>query len=189
MRLASASAKRSLSPRSLRNTAIRDATSPGVGILTPPGAPTARSRALRVPPRAAPSCACGPPSASRSRVSGSHPSTRFRPLGGGRGPSEAFGRPRSPPRASLRTLQRLPSVQSVEHRLSVRLGRRDLSHRALQAQRRVVRVLRGDVILQPLGHQRVARSEEHTSELQSHVNLVCRLLLEKKKEKKKRKPV
>src|SRR5690242_21421597 len=25
-----------------------------------------------------------------------------------------------------------------------------------------------------------ARSEEHTSELQSHVNLVCRLLLEKK---------
>src|SRR5690242_21005790 len=27
----------------------------------------------------------------------------------------------------------------------------------------------------------VARSEEHTSELQSHVNLVCRLLLEKKK--------
>src|SRR4051812_49468030 len=31
----------------------------------------------------------------------------------------------------------------------------------------------------------VARSEEHTSELQSHVNLVCRLLLEKKKKKKK----
>src|SRR5438477_4036842 len=30
-----------------------------------------------------------------------------------------------------------------------------------------------------------ARSEEHTSELQSHVNLVCRLLLEKKKKKKK----
>src|SRR6266480_7379972 len=37
-------------------------------------------------------------------------------------------------------------------------------------------------------HQRAAdrdggveRSEEHTSELQSHVNLVCRLLLEKKK--------
>src|SRR5690242_21539727 len=29
--------------------------------------------------------------------------------------------------------------------------------------------------------QRQERSEEHTSELQSHVNLVCRLLLEKKK--------
>src|SRR6266571_440558 len=28
------------------------------------------------------------------------------------------------------------------------------------------------------------RSEEHTSELQSHVNLVCRLLLEKKKKEK-----
>src|SRR5260370_29360536 len=27
----------------------------------------------------------------------------------------------------------------------------------------------------------VVRSEEHTSELQSHLNLVCRLLLEKKK--------
>src|SRR5690242_21060965 len=32
------------------------------------------------------------------------------------------------------------------------------------------------------------RSEEHTSELQSHVNLVCRLLLEKKKKTKKKKP-
>src|SRR5690242_20866994 len=29
--------------------------------------------------------------------------------------------------------------------------------------------------------ERLERSEEHTSELQSHVNLVCRLLLEKKK--------
>src|SRR5690242_21896294 len=38
----------------------------------------------------------------------------------------------------------------------------------------------------PGAHQRrgqrvTTRSEEHTSELQSHVNLVCRLLLEKKK--------
>src|SRR5436190_18619257 len=30
----------------------------------------------------------------------------------------------------------------------------------------------------------LARSEEHTSELQSHSDLVCRLLLEKKKNKK-----
>src|SRR5260370_14144218 len=29
----------------------------------------------------------------------------------------------------------------------------------------------------------LSRSEEHTSELQSHLNLVCRLLLEKKKKK------
>src|SRR5256885_5740136 len=36
---------------------------------------------------------------------------------------------------------------------------------------RVIRMTRGDI----------ARSEEHTSELQSPCNLVCRLLLEKKK--------
>src|SRR5438270_6913547 len=34
-------------------------------------------------------------------------------------------------------------------------------------------------------HAKVARSEEHTSELQSQSNLVCRLLLEKKKNKQK----
>src|SRR5438477_5593347 len=34
------------------------------------------------------------------------------------------------------------------------------------------------------GRADAARSEEHTSELQSHVNLVCRLLLEKKKKRK-----
>src|SRR5687768_6568958 len=33
----------------------------------------------------------------------------------------------------------------------------------------------------------VSRSEEHTSELQSRLHLVCRLLLEKKKKKKKNK--
>src|SRR5260370_23908046 len=32
------------------------------------------------------------------------------------------------------------------------------------------------------------RSEEHTSELQSHLNLVCRLLLEKKKNKRQHLP-
>src|SRR2546430_7654591 len=34
-----------------------------------------------------------------------------------------------------------------------------------------------------LGRGRSSRSEEHTSELQSQSNLVCRLLLEKKKKK------
>src|SRR2546430_7354228 len=33
------------------------------------------------------------------------------------------------------------------------------------------------------GHASFGRSEEHTSELQSQSNLVCRLLLEKKKKK------
>src|SRR5207302_9497521 len=36
----------------------------------------------------------------------------------------------------------------------------------------------------PRWRLRSARSEEHTSELQSRENLVCRLLLEKKKQKK-----
>src|SRR5690242_21466329 len=36
-------------------------------------------------------------------------------------------------------------------------------------------------VIRSTGRARLnARSEEHTSELQSHVNLVCRLLLEKK---------
>src|SRR5437588_1774948 len=33
--------------------------------------------------------------------------------------------------------------------------------------------------------EKLSRSEEHTSELQSHSDLVCRLLLEKKKNKNK----
>src|SRR5688572_31362154 len=37
-----------------------------------------------------------------------------------------------------------------------------------------------------VGPHRADRSEEHTSELQSQSNLVCRLLLEKKKNKSKR---
>src|SRR5256885_11864411 len=36
-------------------------------------------------------------------------------------------------------------------------------------------------LLAPSGHAAPPRSEEHTSELQSPCNLVCRLLLEKKK--------
>src|SRR2546426_1454363 len=38
--------------------------------------------------------------------------------------------------------------------------------------------------VQPAEARDVERSEEHTSELQSPCNLVCRLLLEKKKKKK-----
>src|SRR5690348_942609 len=37
-----------------------------------------------------------------------------------------------------------------------------------------------DVIERLRGHSAIGRSEEHTSELQSPVHLVCRLLLEKK---------
>src|SRR5260370_9689347 len=42
------------------------------------------------------------------------------------------------------------------------------------------RRLSGNVLCS-LSRRTVTRSEEHTSELQSHLNLVCRLLLEKKK--------
>src|SRR2546429_7057291 len=42
------------------------------------------------------------------------------------------------------------------------------------------------LVLKPIGLDAAerARSEEHTSELQSRLHLVCRLLLEKKKKKK-----
>src|SRR5207237_10855891 len=43
------------------------------------------------------------------------------------------------------------------------------------------KVSSGDSV--PAADQMNRRSEEHTSELQSHLNLVCRLLLEKKKKK------
>src|SRR5256885_9559679 len=44
-------------------------------------------------------------------------------------------------------------------------------------------LLYGGIVAAVLGLAKVHRSEEHTSELQSPCNLVCRLLLEKKKYK------
>src|SRR5688572_32536547 len=48
----------------------------------------------------------------------------------------------------------------------------------------------GEAERRPVGDdlERARRSEEHTSELQSQSNLVCRLLLEKKKKRKSRDP-
>src|SRR5260370_8393954 len=51
----------------------------------------------------------------------------------------------------------------------------DAAHLQYLAQRVVPAAGRREIALH--------RSEEHTSELQSHLNLVCRLLLEKKKKK------
>src|SRR5690242_21077801 len=63
--------------------------------------------------------------------------------------------------------------------------RRRREQHCLDARRRAPRSGGGDRPLRAgrSRAQRLARvrSEEHTSELQSHVNLVCRLLLEKKK--------
>src|SRR5690348_18189886 len=79
---------------------------------------------------------------------------------------------RRPPRSTLFPYTKLfRSPQRQRERLRVRHGRRDRGHGAWRS---VVRA-RG----------RQIRSEEHTSELQSPVHLVCRLLLEKKKKKKK----
>src|SRR5437667_255085 len=88
---------------------------------------------------------------------------------------------RRPPRSTLFPYTTL--FRSIRHhRMPVRRG---LAGGARGADRRradqVLRgIVRGDGCAR--GHQ---RSEEHTSELQSHHDLVCRLLLEKKKLKLK----
>src|SRR5690242_21038701 len=82
-------------------------------------------------------------------------------------------------------------------RIRFDLGRRSLfedaavvhdAHRFNDPQRHIHIVLDDDEAdvrgQRPQNFNELARSEEHTSELQSHVNLVCRLLLEKKKKKK-----
>src|SRR2546427_8210534 len=82
---------------------------------------------------------------------------------------------RRPPRSTLfpyTTLFRSPAAPDV------RRNRADFSLAWLHGGRRAGN---GDSVLQLRGAQYPRRSEEHTSELQSQSNLVCRLLLEKKK--------
>src|SRR3989449_1992411 len=70
-------------------------------------------------------------------------------------------------------------VENADHDLLAQLGRqrRDAEVDGLSVHRHA-----GAPVLRPQdGRARVARSEEHTSELQSRLHLVCRLLLEKKK--------
>src|SRR5438477_9840072 len=97
---------------------------------------------------------------------------------------------RPPPRSTLfpyTTLFRsVPALADSRRRLrGAHEGRSGRPARAFRALARAVasRAARGGG-----GDRRLPprRSEEHTSELQSHVNLVCRLLLEKKKKKKKK---
>src|SRR5258707_7062828 len=83
---------------------------------------------------------------------------------------------RRPPRSTLfpyTTLFRSPRPADDEHRLPADVHRRDRRERRLA----VARDVEGVVGL------REVRSEEHTSELQSRQYLVCRLLLEKKKQR------
>src|SRR5687767_15566897 len=78
---------------------------------------------------------------------------------------------RRPPRSTL-----FPYTTLFRSVLVVRDDRRADVHVCPQA---------ADVIAVLVGVDHVARSEEHTSELQSLAYLVCRLLLEKKKKRKK----
>src|SRR3712207_8523697 len=98
---------------------------------------------------------------------------------------------RRPPRSTLfpyTTLFRSPGPPgaAVRDRALRRGGARPRGGRRLAAARTpVVRARRprdGDR-LRPRGPCRLPRSEEHTSELQSRQYLVCRLLLEKNKNK------
>src|SRR3712207_7218660 len=88
---------------------------------------------------------------------------------------------RRPPRSTLFPYTTL--FRSRRGRLV--LGRLLLDGNALQGvdRRRGRLGHRGSVVLVGVD-PRVGRSEEHTSELQSRQYLVCRLLLEKKKNKK-----
>src|SRR5258706_11486040 len=89
---------------------------------------------------------------------------------------------RRPPRSTLfpyTTLFRSRSGQRVCPRRGLAWGAR----KELRFSRGVVRERRRALHERLRGKSVVLRSEEHTSELQSLTNLVCRLLLEKKKQK------
>src|SRR5260370_16972666 len=86
---------------------------------------------------------------------------------------------RRPPRSTLfpyttlfRSVRRFNCLRDVP-----RFTRRNLNEDLTRLGVRSRSVAAGNSKCLPRPH----RSEEHTSELQSHLNLVCRLLLEKKK--------
>src|SRR5260370_25443488 len=82
------------------------------------------------------------------------------------------------------TLSLHDALPIFRNALQFRCAHRVAGLGAALRQRRGVHAAR--TIVHPLharsNHNLQVRSEEHTSELQSHLNLVCRLLLEKKKE-------
>src|SRR2546422_2886384 len=67
------------------------------------------------------------------------------------------------------------------------LGSGGLAHRSPQAGGGTARARSRSVVGRADAPDAVRRSEEHTSELQSRLHLVCRLLLEKKKKTLKNK--
>src|SRR5260370_22886421 len=85
---------------------------------------------------------------------------------------------RRPPRS---TLFPYTTLFRSRDRLVKALLRDIARDRQTRGERFVFAAKRAVELAQEIGSPRVCRSEEHTSELQSHLNLVCRLLLEKKK--------
>src|SRR5207302_7525173 len=76
-----------------------------------------------------------------------------------------------------RSLQSLYACLDLSEILTLRLDIEGLIERVVRSASQVMQADRASLFL-------IDRSEEHTSELQSRENLVCRLLLEKKKKKK-----
>src|SRR5438046_3512365 len=85
--------------------------------------------------------------------------------------------PRRPPRSTLFPYTTLFRSWIWRDHIHVQLADRPLLHTLRDATRKMRQQIR--VLVKYL--QQPVRSEEHTSELQSLTNLVCRLLLEKKK--------
>src|SRR2546430_12605631 len=88
---------------------------------------------------------------------------------------------RRPPRSTLfpyTTLFRSGHLEPGQAKLEGRVRLSGVAERRVRVQEPAVRIGRGHGRAARLRHP---RSEEHTSELQSQSNLVCRLLLEKKK--------
>src|SRR5260370_32010775 len=92
---------------------------------------------------------------------------------------------RRPPRSTLFPYTTLFRSQARGGRHQHNAHRSRINSRSQEPQPRVVNANtetnHGETCEEPDDYTR--RSEEHTSELQSHLNLVCRLLLEKKKNK------
>src|SRR5438046_4035324 len=86
---------------------------------------------------------------------------------------------RRPPISTLFPYTTLFRSRSVE-RLEVRVGDDELDPGKLGRHHPAHRVAAATAEADDLDLRRLRRSEEHTSELQSLTNLVCRLLLEKK---------
>src|SRR5438132_9651452 len=91
---------------------------------------------------------------------------------------------RRPPRSTLFPYTTLFRSVHRQRNRPTGAGRsaRSRANRRLRARRRCLRRKRHG----GRPPRKASRSEEHTSELQSHSDLVCRLLLEKKKKKNKK---